>query len=467
VLGDSALSASDGMVLALAGVRVANLTGGAGDNTFDVSGWTGSGRLDGGPGGTDKVVAGRDADFALSDDSLTGSDGMFLALAHVRAAVLNGGPSPNTFTVSRWSGAASLDGRGGGESYMVNLSGAGAGTTTVADSGGDDSDALTVNGTPTGDVLAVGPTQISRGGESVNYRGIESEVVHGGTDPNRISVSITPAFAYDLTVDAGPSGADLLAVTDAAGGAVLHNNRTDDLSGLIEARYLVGLRSLIRYTGAEQQVVTPDADHSFVQALFYDTLGRAGTPREIARMVKRLHHRSGVRAVRLGITEALESRPEALRHLVAGWFLRYVGRAATRRELRQYAALLHNAGEEDVLSRLLAIPAFVRQAPRRRWGFVELLNARVLGHTATAAGLRQGARLLRTRGRQGVARWLLGSPGYRSEMVVAYYRGLLRQPGGTNFGPNPKQLAAYLARHLDQRHLRLTFESDLLFFLNG
>jgi hypothetical protein len=367
--------------------------------------------------------------------------------------------------VSRWSGTASLDGRGGGDSYTINLSG--AGTTTVADSGADGSDTLTVNGTPAGDDLSITPTQIRRGSEIVNYSGIESEAVHGGTGPNRISITVSPTFGYDLTVDAGPSSADLLTVTDNAGSGVFHNHRSDALSGLIEARYLTGLPSLIHYGGAEQQVVTPDADHSFVQALFYDTLGRAGTRREIARMVRQMHHHSGVQAIRREIVAALEARPEALRHLVAGWFLRYLGRAATRKELRQFAVMLPSASEEDVLSRLLAMPAFVRQAPRGRWGFVELLNDRVLGQAATAAELRQGARLLHAKGRQGVARWLLGSLAYRAETVVAYYRGLLRQPGGTNFGPNPEQLAAYLARHLDQRKLRLAFESDLIFFLNG
>src|SRR5262249_62034112 len=131
-------------------------------------------------------------------------------------------------------------------------------------------------------------------------------------------------------------------------------------------RYLTGLRSLIRYTGAEQQVVTPDADHSFVQALFYDTMGRAGTPGELARMVKRLHHRSGVRAVRLDIAKALESRPEALRHLVAGGCRRSLGKGGTKGELPEYAPTLHRAREGGGVSRAVAAPALPWPATRGR-----------------------------------------------------------------------------------------------------
>jgi hypothetical protein len=113
-------------------------------------------------------------------------------------------------------------------------------------------------------------------------------------------------------------------------------------------------------------------------------MGRPGTPKEIGRLVKQLRHHSGARAGRRGIVEAIESRPEALRHLVAGWFLRYLGAPATRRELRHYAAMLNQASEEEVLSQLLALRTFARQAPRGLAGFVELLSARVLGHDPTA-----------------------------------------------------------------------------------
>ena len=48
---------------------------GAGDNDFTVSGWTGGAFLSGGSGGTDSVISSNNANFTLSQTSLTRSDG--------------------------------------------------------------------------------------------------------------------------------------------------------------------------------------------------------------------------------------------------------------------------------------------------------------------------------------------------------------------------------------------------------
>ena len=47
----------------LANLQVANLTGGAGNNVFTVSGWTGDGTIDGAGGTADKIVAVLEADL--------------------------------------------------------------------------------------------------------------------------------------------------------------------------------------------------------------------------------------------------------------------------------------------------------------------------------------------------------------------------------------------------------------------
>ena len=114
VLADGSLTASDGLGLGLSGIGTATLTGGTGNNTFDVSGWSGKGKLTGG-GGSDTVVAVKDADFTLGNTSLGASDGMFVSLSAVTAARLTGGVSANTFTVSSWTGSGSLIGGGGSD----------------------------------------------------------------------------------------------------------------------------------------------------------------------------------------------------------------------------------------------------------------------------------------------------------------------------------------------------------------
>ena len=117
-LADSSLVTSDGMNLTLASVETANLTGGAGVNTFTVSGWTGGGTLTG-AGGTDTVTATKNNNFTLADASLATSDGMNFALVSVEFAVLVGGASVNTFTVSGWTGGGVLNGQGGFDALAV------------------------------------------------------------------------------------------------------------------------------------------------------------------------------------------------------------------------------------------------------------------------------------------------------------------------------------------------------------
>src|SRR6185369_12687353 len=55
-----------GTAINLTSVEIANLTGGASANAFDVSDWTGTGTIDG-VGGADIVAAAKDEDFTASD----------------------------------------------------------------------------------------------------------------------------------------------------------------------------------------------------------------------------------------------------------------------------------------------------------------------------------------------------------------------------------------------------------------
>jgi uncharacterized delta-60 repeat protein len=111
-LATNGLVTSDGLTLELAGVEVANLTGAGGNNTFDVSGWAGGGKLTG-AGGSDTVHVTKDESFTLTNTSLTASDGLNLVLATMEVANLTGGASNNTFDVGGWNGTGTLVGGGG------------------------------------------------------------------------------------------------------------------------------------------------------------------------------------------------------------------------------------------------------------------------------------------------------------------------------------------------------------------
>ena len=86
--------------------------------------------------------------------------------------------SANVFTVSNWSGQATLNGAGGGDSYTVHLVGSGSGKVTINDTGGS-VDSLVVNGTGAADAFIVTGAQVQRGSETVQYAGLETLTVNG------------------------------------------------------------------------------------------------------------------------------------------------------------------------------------------------------------------------------------------------------------------------------------------------
>src|SRR5439155_8215460 len=110
VLTDTSVSGQG--VDSLNGIELVSLTGGPGNNVFDVSGYTGVALIDA-AGGTDRIVSTDDADFTLSDWNLRRSNGGSFSLTSIEEASLTGGPGDNTFDGSRWTGVASLAGAAG------------------------------------------------------------------------------------------------------------------------------------------------------------------------------------------------------------------------------------------------------------------------------------------------------------------------------------------------------------------
>src|SRR5262249_38669884 len=108
-LTNSILTRADGGSFTLANIESAQLTGGASPNRFTVSGWTHAATLDGGAN-TDTIISSNDTDFVLADALLTRNDGGSFTLANIENAELTGGASANRFTVSGWTHAATLDG---------------------------------------------------------------------------------------------------------------------------------------------------------------------------------------------------------------------------------------------------------------------------------------------------------------------------------------------------------------------
>lgn len=114
-LTDSALTITGGSI-SIAEFENAVLTGGSSANHFTISGWTGTGSIDG-QGGTDTLIATNDvATVGLSDTTFTRELHGTFTLTSIEAATLTGGPGSNAFTISGYTGNASVTGGGGSDS---------------------------------------------------------------------------------------------------------------------------------------------------------------------------------------------------------------------------------------------------------------------------------------------------------------------------------------------------------------
>ena len=103
---------ADGMSLTISGMGTANITGGAANNTYNVSGWTGAGNFAAG-GGTDTLNYTNDVSgIVLTNTSVAISGGASVTLSGFEVANLPGRSSNNTFDVSGWTGTGSLTGNG-------------------------------------------------------------------------------------------------------------------------------------------------------------------------------------------------------------------------------------------------------------------------------------------------------------------------------------------------------------------
>ncbi|HEV3006887.1 MAG TPA: Ig-like domain-containing protein [Pirellulales bacterium] len=128
-------------VYTLEHLTVANLTGGAGNYTFDVSGWTGAGTLTGG-GGTATVVATKNANMSLTAATLTSGDGMSLKLSGFKLASLTAGSGNDVIDASAFTGKVTLTGGTGNDILFgakgASLLAAGSGNQVLVGGAGND-----------------------------------------------------------------------------------------------------------------------------------------------------------------------------------------------------------------------------------------------------------------------------------------------------------------------------------------
>ncbi|MGH9259063.1 MAG: hypothetical protein ACRD08_04065, partial [Acidimicrobiales bacterium] len=222
-------------VFGLSGIESAVLTGGASDNTFTITSWTGSGTLAGAGGTGDTVELTKNAaNFTLTNTSLSATGGPTMALSGIEVANLTGGAGSNTFTVgSTWSGTANLTGLAGDDRYALDDSW-GAVNVTEAASGGTDTldfslltgDTLTVSADKTRIDSTDGSTltQIGELAEEIDVSLLAGYVDAGGELTG--ALDDVAAFVERLQTAAG-------AITELVNQIPLLNQTGASLAGLI------------------------------------------------------------------------------------------------------------------------------------------------------------------------------------------------------------------------------------------
>jgi hypothetical protein len=203
----------------------------------------------------------------------------------------------------------------------------------------------------------------------------------------------------------------------------------------------------------------------FVQALYLDALGRAGTVDELNLWLGLLDGPNGRNVVAL----AIENSPEGRTNLVQGWYHTYLGRSAVNGEEQGHVhALLAGASEEVVLSGILGSPEFFARAEAlittgtAQERFVQALYRVLFNRTASASEVAGHVAELNAGASQAqVAQLFLTSPEARTLLTGSYYSLLLHRTAST------AEINGWVNSPLNAFQIRVAFESSPEFFTNG
>jgi hypothetical protein len=457
ILSNTELKAADGLDVMLVNLTTAELGGGSNKVTFSVDAWTGNGALEGGAkGGT--VTATKDADFTLQNTLLASSDGMSLTLSGIDTANLTGGAGNNHFLVSNWSGAATLLGQGGTNSYTINFVGSGSGVYTITDAG--TGSVATINGPAADSTFVINSGVVQRAHEAVATSGIAQLVVNGNSGRDTFNVGVTSAFALNLAVD-GAAGTNALNVTDVTvgGGAVIHAPLGTSTSGTVRVYYLGAPPSTITFQNIQGGSLNPDPAHSYVQSLFHQFLDRNATSGEITAWLKIIARPGGVALA----TTVLAHSVEAYTVLVKGWFQQYLKRAPSSGEVQTWVSLL-TAGmtEPQVLGIMLGSPEYYQSVGNTPASFITNLYQVILGRTPMPAELAAWVNSgLPALGPLGVAQAFLNTVEYREDVVAGYYQNMFRRTA------SPQELLNWAHSPFDLITIAALFAQTPEFFNNA
>jgi|GEM_PF-3365952 len=308
--------------------------------------------------------------------------------------------------------------------------------------GTDGDDTLVLVRTPGGNVGSI--TYTLNGGAPVTLTGVTSFtfVGLGGNDTMTVSnINGEPLVTGLIHFDGGP-GANTLTVdaesapTHTTPGVIAFGDSQDIVLTNVSVTNINNAVSVDAVAGPDSADRTAafvglSAQEQYVQSLYLDLLGRAGSGAELDFWAQMLSTPSGAQVVTTEISQSMEARE----HLVQSWYLTYLGRAAQGGEESGYiAALLAGASEANTLSNLLASPEFYARAQQlipsgsADERYVQALYQVLLNRSGETAGVQVQVGALPSVGRQGVALALLASSEFRTDQIEGFYEALLHRP---------------------------------------
>jgi hypothetical protein len=208
----------------------------------------------------------------------------------------------------------------------------------------------------------------------------------------------------------------------------------------------------------------------FVEALYLDDLGRAGTTTEMSGWVS-MFESQGASAV----ANLFAHAPESLDHVVRGWYMTYLGRAASGGEEMVWVnQLAQGQTQEQVLADILGDPGheFFNRAqtlvssgtPNER--YVQALYMLLLNRTGSASEIDGWANQIPQLGLMCVALQIQQSGEYRTDMVGGYYSLLLHRPAGAYSDQNGLASWVWMSGE-DLYSIRTNFEGTPEFYVDG
>jgi Ca2+-binding RTX toxin-like protein len=271
-LNDTQLIRNGGDVDNLFSIDFAELTGGASNNIFTLTGWSGDVSIDG-AGGTDRIIFAADVDMALSsagstDVLLINAGTQTIAADNVERWTLSGGVGDNTIDASlytRAGGYLTLNGNDGNDTILGSINddiinggggddilSGGRGYDTI--NGGTGNDTITETGFVSLFVTSSG-LLVNYGGavsETDSLSGVETIIADGGAGNQIFAFSGAPAGVTSITFTGGAGTGDLIGII--WNGVMTITNTTVTLAGA-PAIAISGMETLIVLAGSGDDVV--------------------------------------------------------------------------------------------------------------------------------------------------------------------------------------------------------------------